>query len=254
MDMKISQKLIEKLEEMKKFPINNSELCQQYIKGKGLCLFEELADILEKHTQYLDKNDQKVIDEIKVTNGEKFNISEDHDFKEWERYDILQLKKGEIEPKHFPEYILNDLTQQGFKYDLVSCIKSGLKCGRKLSDSDSRWIEKWYEVKCKDVSGAEKKNVVSDIIVKFYTKLWVNVFKNEIEGESLFQVLVDGSSGYHHDGLIYELKDVFKLENVLKKSGSLRVRKEKIKKTVPIVHKIQDSKREIVDSMQNDIE
>jgi hypothetical protein len=30
-DMKISQKLISKLEDMKKFPINNSELAQQYI-------------------------------------------------------------------------------------------------------------------------------------------------------------------------------------------------------------------------------
>jgi hypothetical protein len=67
-------------------------------------------------------------------------------------------------------------------------------------------------------------------------------------------VLVDGSSGYHHDGLIYELKDVFKLANVLQKTGSLRSRKQIIKKTVPIVHKIQDSKKEIVDSMQNDIE
>jgi len=92
-------------------------------------------------------------------------------------------------------------------------------------------------------------NVVSDIIVKFFTKFWINIQNNEIEGESLTQVLVDGSSGYHHDGLIYELKDQFKLENILKKTGSLRTRKETIKKMVPIVHKIQDSKKEMVDSM-----
>ena len=90
---------------------------------------------------------------------------------------------------------------------MISSIKSGIKCGRKLSDSDSRWVEKWFEIKCKDLSGALNNNVVSDIIVKFFTKFWVNIQSNEIEGESLYQVLVDGSSGYHHDGLIYELKD-----------------------------------------------
>ena len=132
---------------------------------------------------------------------------------------------------------------------MISQVKSGQKCGRKLSDSDSRWVEKWYEVKCKDLSGAVTNNVVSDIIVKFYTKFWINIQNNEIEGESLIQVLVDGSSGYHHDGLIYELKDCFSLENILKKTGSLRTRKEFIKKTVPIVHKIQDSKKEMVESM-----
>lgn len=114
---------------------------------------------------------------------------------------------------------------QKIEYNMISCIKSGQKCGRKLSDPDSKWVEKWYEVKCKDLSGAMQKNVVSDIIVKFYTKFWVNIQSCQIEGESLTQVLVDGSSGYHHDGLIYELKDQFKLENVLKKQGSLRTQK-----------------------------
>ena len=91
-DMKISQKLISRLEEMKKFPINNSELSQQYISAKGLGLFEELGENLEKHNQYFDKNDKKESEDVKFIHGEKFNINEDHDFKEWERYDIATYK------------------------------------------------------------------------------------------------------------------------------------------------------------------
>ena len=115
-DMKISQKLISRLEEMKKFPINNSELSQQYISAKGLGLFEELGENLEKYTQYFDKNDKNQTDDVKSIQGEKFNINEDHDFKEWERYDILTYKydkkdkKGSIDTKLLPEYIQKDLT------------------------------------------------------------------------------------------------------------------------------------------------
>lgn len=260
--MKISQKLISRLEEMKKFPINNSELCQQYIQAKGLMLFEDLAEKLEKYSQNLDQNDKSEKDGVKFIHGEKFSINEDHDFKEWEKYDIVHLKsdkkeKGTIDIKTVPSYIRNDLTvgpQQSIEFNMISEVKCGQKAGRKLSDSDSRWVEKWYEIKCKDLSGSVSNNVVSDIIVKFYTKFWVNIQNNEIEGESLTQVLVDGSSGFHHDGLIYELKDCLSMENVLKKTGSLRIRKQVITKTVPIVHKIQDSKKEMVESMQKDIE
>lgn len=79
---------------MKKFPINNTDLCRAYIKQKGICLFEDLAPFLEKYTKHFDKNDktnakQEEGDEVRCIQGEKFNINEDHDFKEWERYDIL---------------------------------------------------------------------------------------------------------------------------------------------------------------------
>lgn len=87
---------------------------------KGICLFEDLGQNLEKHSASFDKNDKKSIkqeddDEVKCTHGEKFNINEDHDFKEWERYDILQHKndkkstKGTIKAELFPDYIQNDL-------------------------------------------------------------------------------------------------------------------------------------------------
>ena len=116
-DMKISQKLISRLEEMKKFPINNSELSQQYISAKGINLFEELESNLENHSQYFDKNDKDENEDVKFIHGEKFNINEDHDFKEWERYDIATLKNDKknnkassIDTKILPKYIQKDLT------------------------------------------------------------------------------------------------------------------------------------------------
>ena len=45
--------------------------------------------------------------------------------------------------------------EQPLEYKLISCVKSGQKCGRKLSNADSRWVEKWFEVKCKDVSKSD---------------------------------------------------------------------------------------------------
>lgn len=156
-------------------------------------LFEDLAEKLEKYSQNLDQNDKSEKDGVKFIHGEKFSINEDHDFKEWEKYDIVHLKsdkkeKGTIDIKTVPSYIRNDLTvgpQQSIEFNMISEVKCGQKAGRKLSDSDSRWVEKWYEIKCKDLSGSVSNNVVSDIIVKFYTKFWVNIQNNEIEGESL---------------------------------------------------------------------
>jgi hypothetical protein len=34
---------------------------------------------------------------------------------------------------------------------MVEIIKCGSKCGRKLSNSEDSWVEKWYEIKCKDI-------------------------------------------------------------------------------------------------------
>lgn len=70
-----------------------------------------------------------------------------------------------------------------------------MKLGQKMSDEDSKWVEKWYEVRCQDtrtrnlkvapstVQGTGKK-IVSDMIVKYYTKFWTNVEEDTIEGES----------------------------------------------------------------------
>lgn len=93
-----------------------------------------------------------------------------------------------------------------------------MKLGCKQSDMDARWVEKWYELKCKDMGteknkvessdeGSTNKKVVSYIIVKFYSKFWTNVEKNSIEGESCLQVLNDGSKSKSNEALILELKD-----------------------------------------------
>lgn len=76
-------------------------------------MFEELGPNLEKHTQSMDKHDKKDSEDTRLIQGEKFNINEDHDFKEWERYDVLHIKndkKGTIDSKVIPDYIKNDLT------------------------------------------------------------------------------------------------------------------------------------------------
>jgi hypothetical protein len=97
---------------MNKFQIEESEQCREYMRTKGLQMFEDLAPNLEKYKQYLDKNDQDQKDDIKITRGEKFVINEDHDFKEWEHYDILHhrsSKQGSIDVNHMPDYIQKDI-------------------------------------------------------------------------------------------------------------------------------------------------
>jgi hypothetical protein len=76
-----------------------------------------------------------------------------------------------------PSYVVKELKKskdQPLQYSMVSSIKSGLKTGRKLSNADSRWVEKWFEVKCKDV----QDSVVTDIIVKKFSKFWTNIDTN----------------------------------------------------------------------------
>ena len=100
----------------------------------------------------------------------------------------------------------------------ASSVKCGMKLGTKLSDLDAKWVEKWFELKCKDVNS---DHVVEDVIVKFYSKFWTNVENNTIVGDSQLQVLYDGTKGYTHDSLIFELKDNIEMSNILDKEGSL---------------------------------
>jgi hypothetical protein len=88
--------------------------------------------------------------------------------------------------------------------------------GRKVSDKDSKWAEKWYEIKCKDVMLKDKK--LQNIIIKFYSKFWTK--REFIEGECCHQVLTDGSKNYTHDGLIFEMKDFYTIDNITKRTIS----------------------------------
>ena len=82
-------------------------------------------------------------------------------------------------------------------------------------------------------SSVNKKNV--DMIVKMTSKFWTDVASGMIEGESMIQVLKDGTRLGKSDTLEYELKEAFKFENILTKEGRLKQRKVMVKKQVPVV-------------------
>lgn len=130
---------------------------------------------------------------------------------------------------------------------MIQSVKSGLKTGRKLSNADSRWVEKWFEVKCKDVSDP----IVTDIIVKNYSKFWTNIDTKQIEGESCIQILKDGSAEYKYDALLLELKGEYKFENILDKQGSLKTTKTVVSKVIPRKYAIQDSKQIVKNADKN---
>ena len=77
---------------------------------------------------------------------------------------------------------------QNVKYNFITEIKSGLKLGRKCSDHDAKWGEKWFEIKCKEASIQDR--TVVDVIVKLYSKFWTKL--DAIEGECCHQVLTNG--------------------------------------------------------------
>lgn len=89
-------------------------------------------------------------------------------------------------------------------------MKSGIKLGRKVSDENAKWGEKWFEIRCKDATLSDKR--VVDVIVKLFSKFWTK--DESIEGECCHQVLADGSKSYVHDGLLFEHKDFYKLDNI----------------------------------------
>ena len=128
-DMQISKRLLDKLEEMKKFQISNQEESQKYMASKGIMLFSDLAPNLEKHSSHFDKNDKHESDGVNHLAGEKFNINTDHDFKEWEQYDIVHGEHDKTVPiDKVPKYI-HELLKKGpsqkIDYQMITVAKSG---------------------------------------------------------------------------------------------------------------------------------
>lgn len=71
-----------------------------------------------------------------------------------------------------------------------------------------------------------------DVIVKFFSKFWT---KGEfIEGECCHQVLADGSKSYVHDGLLFELKDFYKLDNIAVRSHKPVAQVQEPEKATPL--------------------
>jgi len=58
------------------------------------------------------------------------------------------------------------------------------------------------------------------VIVKLFSKFWTK--NNVIEGECCQQILTDGSKSYTHDGLLFELKDFYTIDNVAIRSQVIK--------------------------------
>ena len=227
-ELEITQNLEEMLERLSQMKIDNQVATKEYLTNKGLYLFESLQDKLNTSNKNYEKDMGKLTvgespNEIQVQGVEKFQINEEHDFKEWERYDIMMFKSKSnsvIPIIQYPTYIREDI--------LHSCatniveLKSGYKSGKKLSDPDVKWVEKWFEVKSNDAG--VKKDTSSQILVKSQSKFWTNIEDNTIEGSSCLQVL------NKHHGLLMEMKNNYKVSNFLNREGSLRKRTIKVKK------------------------
>lgn len=206
-------------------------LMRDYMMQKGVPLLDCVAEQLDKMHKPFDNQHSSIIHDVDNSGGshgyqleashlkgEKFNEHHDNDFQEWEQYDIVHVKDprntSTIALQHVPQYIQQDVqmgvSYQRIQYNYISEIKSGIKLGRKFSDQDERWGEKWFEIRCKEANVNDQQIV--NVIIKFYSKFWT---KSEIiEGECCHQVLLDGSQQYKHDGLIYELKDFYNFDNI----------------------------------------
>jgi len=232
----ISNRLAESMNSVCIANMDEQKKVEHYTQKQGLLMFEEQAIKTKEHEAPFDhQKEKRVQSNVEIVNGEKFEVHIDNDYKQWERYDLHKAKGATIPIDMAPDYIKVDLQKglfQNVDFNEISNLKCGMKLGCKPSDLDARWVEKWYELKCKDMGtekskvessdeGSTNKQVVSHIIVKFYSKLWTNVDKNTIEGESCLQVLNDGSKSKSHEALLLELKDNIDMQNVLNKIGSL---------------------------------
>ena len=63
------------------------------------------------------------------------------------------------------------------------------------------------------------KKKVEGLIIKLVSKFWTSSNKKRIEGESCLQVLLDYGKK-KNELLIYELKDIYNIDNILNKEKS----------------------------------
>ena len=65
---------------------------------------------------------------------------------------------------------------------------TGQKAGKHIAEPDKKWIEKWFELSCDDMSPPDHPSTapLQAIIVKYFSKFWTNIDTNMIEGESVF--------------------------------------------------------------------
>ena len=60
-----------------------------------------------------------------------------------------------------------------------------------------------------------------DIIIRYYSKIWVNPEKNILEGESCYSTFIDGSKQGAEEALVFTLTEKFKSDNILGLRGNM---------------------------------
>ena len=116
-------------------------------------LFVELNDNLLAYSESFQKQKliNKGISQQHVHhNGEKYTISPANafDYRQWEQFDILEFEdqahqpsskpdKRAIPQEYLPSYIREDVAQQELNIKYISALKSGIKKGSKLKNSNN---------------------------------------------------------------------------------------------------------------------
>lgn len=62
---------------------------------------------------------------------------------------------------------------------------------------------------------------MTDVIVKHYSKFWVNQQTRRIEGEACIQLLSDGQANFSFDSLLFELKEAFEMDDIISSKDGL---------------------------------
>ena len=117
-ELNASKNFIDVIKDMKKFSLSDKERIISLTHQQGTLMFDQLADNLEAHNGNFDKtitnkevqNGEKDFGNVKVIHGEKFEINDYDDFKQWERYDIVHIvgdsKNGSISETVMPKYLI----------------------------------------------------------------------------------------------------------------------------------------------------
>lgn len=216
---------------MSRFDINDAKAVRGHYLRKGMRLFFELNENLNAYKKPFER--QKSIKHnfsvpLNHLNGEKCQWSprHEHDFRQWEQYDVLAIERQDgsddyIQHVHLPLYIAADVSSE-----LNPCIevknmtefKCGLKIGSKLSLPSKRWVEKWFEVNCAQIKIKSSKQTAvtpQDVVIRCYSKIWVNEETNTLQGESATQIYIDGKKHNVEDALAFKLEEHFLCQNIL---------------------------------------
>lgn len=216
------------LKYLDKLQINSQPRVRLYLQSRGFFNFETLQRKMSGFTKAFEDKTTENLQEGLFTQQttEKYRINEEHDYKEWEEYHIItRQKEGDfLDQSLLPAGIQTMIAirdGQSVPIEKLNGINGGSKYGKKIQNPDVKWTEEWFEAELMDSSEILPGKLPGDpvkIWIKFYSKLWTNIEKNLIEGESCFQILDSNKV------LQYEMKDNLKTENILNKEGSLKTR------------------------------